>query len=371
MEKRNSFNVKLLLDKALEQDLSIEEAVFLYDNADTSLLMLYADKIRQKLHPNNTVSWIIDRNVNITNVCISGCRFCNFFCSINSPRAYITKIEEYRQKITELFTLGGNQLLLQGGLHPDLGLEFYINLFSQLKIEFPTLKLHALSPAEVHFLSQKENINHKETLLSLRNAGLDSLPGAGAEILSERVRKIVSPNKLSGKEWLDVMRSAHSINMLTSATMMFGHIESKKERMEHLISLRELQKEKPLNSSGFKSFIPWPFYSENTELKRSNLVKNDISPYAYIRLLSMSRIILNNIPNIQASWLTVGPKTTSICLHAGANDVGSIMIEENVVSSAGASYKAGAKDLQKLIEKSAFIPRKRNQDFSDYKEVNR
>ena len=360
MKTRDSFIVKLLLDKALDHDLSTKEAVFLYDNADTSLLMLYADKIRQKFHPNNTVSWIIDRNVNITNVCISGCRFCNFFCSINSSRAYITKIEEYRQKIRELFALGGNQLLLQGGLHPNLDIEYYINLFSQLKNEFPSLKLHALSPAEIHYLAQKETISHKEVLLFLKKAGLDSLPGAGAEILSERVRKIVSPNKLRGKEWLEVMRTAHAIGLLTSATMMF----------EHLISLRDLQKEKPLNSPGFKSFIPWPFYSENTELKRSNLVQNDISSYAYIRLLSMSRIILNNIPNIQASWLTIGPKTTSICLHAGANDVGSIMIEENVVSSAGANYKAGAEELQKLIIESNFIPRKRNQDFSDYKEVN-
>ncbi|PLW94361.1 MAG: dehypoxanthine futalosine cyclase, partial [Marinilabiliales bacterium] len=246
MIKKPELFINNLLEKAISgEEISREEACVLYENAPLYLLVSAADFIRQKMHPENTVSWMVDRNVNITNVCISGCKFCNFFCSKNSDKAYVTEMDEYRQKIEELYKLGGNQLLLQGGLNPELGLKFYENLFRNLKAEYPSLRLHALSPAEIDFLAKKEGTSHKEILVSLREAGLDSLPGAGAEILAERVRKIVSPNKLSGAEWLEVMRQAHKMNMLTSATMMFGHVETREERIEHLISIRELQKEKP------------------------------------------------------------------------------------------------------------------------------
>jgi len=370
MTENSKKHINSLLEKAIAgEEITREEAYFLYNHAPLHLLVSTADLIRRKLHPENMVSWMVDRNVNITNVCISRCKFCNFFCSKNSEKAYVTGIEDYRQKIEELFKLGGNQLLLQGGLNPELGLDFYENLFRNLKSEYPNLKLHALSPAEIDFLAKKEGKSHKEILISLREAGLDSLPGAGAEILAERVRKIVSPNKLSGTEWLEVMRVAHKLNMLTSATMMFGHVETRKERIDHLISIRDLQKEKPEGSPGFKSFIPWPYYEAGTTLEKTGMVKEIPTALEYIRLIVISRIILHNIPNIQASWLTVGPDTASLCLHAGANDLGSIMIEENVVSAAGASYTSGAEDLQNLIRKAGFTPRKRNQDFSDYEEV--
>ncbi|MBN2727589.1 MAG: dehypoxanthine futalosine cyclase [Bacteroidales bacterium] len=369
MTNKPDFHINLLLEKAMTgEEITREEAVFLYREAPLHLLMSTANLIRKKLHPENTVSWMVDRNVNITNVCVSGCKFCNFFCSKNSDKAYVTDMYEYRQKINELFALGGNQLLLQGGLHPELGLKFYENLFQTLKSEFPQLKLHALSPAEIDFLAKKEEKSHLEILTRLREAGLDSLPGAGAEILSERVRKIVSPNKLSGHEWLEVMRVAHKMNMLTSATMMFGHVETVEERIDHLISIRELQSEKPTGSPGFMSFIPWPFYDVGTTLEKTGLVKKLPTAIGYIRLISIARIVLHNISNIQASWLTVGPETASLCLHSGANDLGSIMIEENVVSAAGASYSSGAEELQEVIRKAGFTPRKRNQDFTDYRE---
>lgn len=370
MTKKAESHIPSLLEKNIQgEEITQSDAIFLYKKAPLHLLMSAADLIRKKVHPENTVSWMVDRNVNITNVCVSGCKFCNFYCSKNSSKSYVTGMDEYRQKIEELYKLGGNQLLLQGGLNPELGLNFYENLFRNLKSEYPNLKLHALSPAEIDFLAKKEGKSHLETLTRLRESGLDSLPGAGAEILAKRVRKIVSPNKLSGAEWLEVMRQAHKMNMLTSATMMFGHVETREERIDHLISIRELQKEKPEGHIGFMSFIPWPYLEAGTTLKKTSLVKNIPTTIEYIRLIAISRIVLHNIPNIQASWLTVGPDTASLCLHAGANDLGSIMIEENVVSAAGASYSSGAEELQDMIRKASFISRKRNQDFTDYKEV--
>jgi len=358
--------INSLLAKPLNgKELSFDESVFLYTNAPTELLLNTAHQRRLQLHPENKVSWIIDRNVNISNVCITGCRFCNFSCSKNSASAYVTSRDEYRKKINELQALGGNQLLLQGGLNPALDLHFHCELFRWMKTEFPNLKLHALSPAEVDFMARTEKLSHHDVLQTLMNAGLDSLPGAGAEILSDRVRNIVSPSKISTDGWIEVMRAAHKLGLVTSATMMFGHVETMEERIEHMIRIRSLQKEKPLGAPGFLSFIPWPFYGKDTTLEKAGLVNKSVTPVEYIRLIATARLVLNNISNIQASWLTVGKTTAAVCLWAGANDLGSIMIEENVVSSAGASYRMNESEMQQLILDSGFFPRRRNQDFTD------
>ena len=262
-------NFDLIYERALSFDLlSLDEGVFLYEQAPTSELMYIASQIRQKLHPGNTVTWMIDRNINITNICISGCRFCNFHRKINGEDTYTTTFEEYKSKIEAMLRLGGNQVLIQGGMHPGYGLAFYSDLFSRLKNEFPDVRLHALGPPEIVHIARKERMSYREVLEKLIEAGLDSLPGAGAEILCDRVRKLISPRKASTSEWLEVMSVAHQIGMVTSATMMFGHIETMSERIGHLIYLRDLQSKKPLSAPGFMAFIPWPFMSEGTELGR-------------------------------------------------------------------------------------------------------
>jgi len=358
-------NIDKILYKAVQlETLSLEEGMFIYDKVPVGELMLVANECRQKHVPGNKVGWIIDRNVNITNVCVSGCKFCNFHCKINDEKQYITTIDEYCSKIEELMVAGGNQLLLQGGMHPKLGIDFYINLFAELKKRYPTLKLHALGPPEVAFLAKKARKSFREALEMLVSAGLDSLPGAGAEILSDRVRKILSPGKCKTQDWLDVMREAHKINLVTSATMMYGHIETKAERLQHLIYLREIQAEKPEKNHGFVSFIPWPFMSEGTVLQNEGIETNS-SANAYLRLVAISRIMLNNVTNLQASWLTVGAATGQLCLHGGANDFGSIMMEENVVSAAGAKYKMDATGIQQAIRDAGFDPRYRNQAYED------
>ncbi|MDP4267579.1 MAG: CofH family radical SAM protein, partial [Bacteroidota bacterium] len=320
-----------ILDKALKQEfLDIDEGTLIFEKCSLSELIFVADEIRKIIKPDMKVSWMIDRNVNITNVCISGCEFCNFHKKINdSEGKYITTIEEYKQKIDEMILLGGDQLLLQGGMHPQLGINFYINLFKELKKLYPTLKLHALGPPEIVFLSKKEKLSYNEVLTKLVDAGMDSLPGAGAEILSDRVRGTISKGKCNTSEWLEVMKEAHKLNLTTSATMMFGHIETIEERIQHLIHIRDTQDIKPSGSKGFLAFIPWPVQLGNTKLIDKYPDIKNVSGQEYIRMIAISRIMLPNVPNIQASWLTVGKDIAQICLHAGANDFGSIMIEEN------------------------------------------
>lgn len=355
-----------IFEKALNQEaISKEESLYIYNNSSTSTLGFIANEIRKKLHPDNKVGWIIDRNVNITNICIAGCSFCNFHRKITQVDTYTTSIEEYKTKIDELFQLGGDQILLQGGLHPKYGLDFYQDLFRSLKEEFPSLKLHALGPPEIAHIARIEKTTYSDVLQKLMDSGLDSLPGAGAEILSDRVRKELSPGKCTSQAWLDVMREAHKLNLPTSATMMFGHIETIEERIDHLLSLRQVQEEKPANAYGFISFIPWPFQDMNTNLKQQG-ISNSIMSDDYLRFIALSRITLNNIKNIQASWLTVGQETGLACLHAGANDFGSIMIEENVVSIAGATHKMDAKGIQEAIRKAGFIPQRRNQKYEPF-----
>ncbi|MCB0638654.1 MAG: CofH family radical SAM protein, partial [Lewinella sp.] len=253
--------------------------------------------------------------------------------------------------------------LLQGGHHPDLGLDYYANLFRELKELYPNLKLHALGPPEIAHVAKLEGMSHYDVLKTLKESGLDSLPGAGAEILSDRVRRLISKGKCGGQEWLDVMRAAHQLRLTTSATMMFGHIETNLERMEHLVMLREVQAEKPADAKGFLAFIPWPFMDEDTILKKLKRARNTVTGDEYVRMIALSRIMLPNVTNIQASWLTVGKQVAQLCLHAGANDFGSIMIEENVVSAAGARWRFTADGIQDAIREAGFEPRLRNQEY--------
>jgi cyclic dehypoxanthinyl futalosine synthase len=332
--------------------------------------MYVANELRKIQVPHGKVTWQIDRNVNTTNVCIANCKFCNFFRRPGHDESYITDIKTYIQKIEETIKLGGDQLLLQGGHHPDLGLAFYSNLFKELKALYPEVRLHALGPPEIAHVAKLENMSHYDVLKALQEAGLDSLPGAGAEILNDRVRRLISKGKCGGQEWLDVMRAAHKLNIPTSATMMFGHIETLEERFEHLIWIREVQSEKPEGNYGFTAFIPWPFQDDGTLLKRLRGITNDVTGDEYIRMIALSRIMLPNIKNIQASWLTVGKPVAQICLQAGANDFGSIMIEENVVSSAGAPHRFTSNGIQESIKEAGFEPQLRNQLYQWRTEVN-
>jgi cyclic dehypoxanthinyl futalosine synthase len=350
------------------EELSVEEGVFLFENASTAELMHVAHQLRLKQVPNDVVTWIIDRNSNTTNVCIANCKFCNFYRRPGHEESYITSIEEYKQKIDELFKFGGRQLLLQGGHHPDLGLSYYVDLFKQLKALYPELKLHALGPPEIAHITKLEQSTHIEVLAALKEAGMDSLPGAGAEILSDRVRRLISKGKCGGQEWLDIMHAAHKVGMTTSATMMFGHIETNEERMDHLVRIREVQAKKPAGAKGFIAFIPWPFQDEDTILKRIKRARNTCTGDEYVRMIAMSRIMLPNITNIQASWLTVGKQVAQMCLHAGANDFGSIMIEENVVSAAGARFRFTADGIQEAIREAGYRPQLRTQEY-EYREL--
>ena len=362
-------NSSLLLKRALDLEfLTEDEGVFLFNNTPLTELMLVADELRKKQVPHGKVTWIIDRNVNTTNVCIANCKFCNFYRIPGHPEAYITDMPTYRRKIEETIKYGGDQLLLQGGHHPELGLKFYVDTFKQIKAEFPSIRLHTLGPPEVAHITKLERSTHREVLMALREAGMDSLPGAGAEILIDRVRRLISKGKCGADEWLAIMHEAHKLNITTSATMMFGHVETIEERFEHLIKLREVQARKPKDAKGFLAFIPWTFQDVDTLLAKIRGVHNLTTPDEYIRMIALSRIMLPNIKNIQASWLTVGKQTAQLCLHGGANDFGSIMIEENVVSAAGAPHRFTYKTIQDAIREAGFEPQLRNQQY-EWREI--
>ena len=357
-------NLGGLYDKALKKEfLGNEEGIFLFEHAPLTELMQVANELRKMQVPHGKVTWQIDRNVNTTNVCIANCKFCNFYRIPGHADAYITDIDTYKRKIEETFRWGGDQLLLQGGHHPELGLSFYTTLFRQIKQLYPTLKLHTLGPPEVAHISKLEKMSHREVLTELKAAGMDSLPGAGAEILVDRVRRLISKGKCGSQEWLDIMYEAHQLNITSSATMMFGHVETLAERMEHLIRIREVQAKKPAGAKGFLAFIPWTFQDVDTLLTRIRGVHNLTTPEEYIRMIAISRIMLPNVKNIQASWLTVGKQTAQLCLHAGANDFGSIMLEENVVSAAGAPHRFTARGIQAAIREAGFEPQLRNQQY--------
>ncbi len=362
-------NSDLLIKRALNFEfLNAEEGKFLFENMPTTELMSVANELRKIQKPDEKVTWIIDRNLNTTNVCLANCKFCNFYRIPGHDESYITTLEQYKIKIEETFRYGGEQLLLQGGHHPDLGLAYYSQLFRDLKKMFPTVKLHSLGPPEIAHIAKMEGLSHTEVLQALIEAGLDSLPGPGAEILNDRVRRIISKGKCSGREWLDVMRAAHQLGLTTSATMMFGHVETIEERFEHMALIRQVQSEKPDSSKGFIAFIPWPFQDEGTLLKKVRGVRNVVTGDEYIRMIAMSRIMLPNIKNIQASWLTIGKAVAQVCLHAGANDFGSIMIEENVVSAAGAPHRFTSNGIQEAIREAGFEPQLRNQQY-EYRQI--
>jgi len=353
-----------LYSKALQFEfLSIEEGMQLFEEAPLTELMYVANELRKKQVPYNKVTWQIDRNVNTTNVCTANCKFCNFYRIPGHAEAYITDIETYKKKIEETLRWGGDQLLLQGGHHPKLGLQFYVDLFRELKRLYPNLKLHTLGPPEVAHITKLEKSTHREVLKALKEAGMDSLPGAGAEILVDRVRRLISKGKCGSQEWLDIMHEAHKLDITTSATMMFGHVETVRERFEHLVKIREVQSRKPASAKGFLAFIPWTFQDVDTLLTRIRGVHNLTTADEYIRMIAISRIMLPNVKNIQASWLTVGKQTAQICLHGGANDFGSIMLEENVVSAAGAPHRFTYKSIQQAIKEAGFEPQLRNQQY--------
>ncbi len=334
--------------------ITSQEALALYRQADINLLGELADGVRRRLHPEPIVTYVIDRNINYTNICLSGCKFCAYFRAPGDPEGYVLSKEALGKKVEETKALGGTQILLQGGLHPDLPLSFYEEMLSFLKDTYG-IHCHAFSPPEIVHFSNISGLSVEEVLKRLVSAGLDSIPGGGAEILVDRVREKIAPRKATAEEWLNVMETAHGLGLKTTATMMFGHIESDEERIEHLARLRDLQD----RTSGFTAFIPWPFQPRNTAI--------DVSPataHEYLKLLAVARIFLDNFPNVQASWVTQGPKVAQIALFYGANDFGSTMIEENVVAATGVSHRLSEAQIQRHISEAGFVPRQRLMDYT-------
>jgi cyclic dehypoxanthinyl futalosine synthase len=335
--------------------LNRAEALDLYLNAPTSLLGALADEARARRHPEGIVTYIIDRNVNYTNVCVARCSFCAFYRPVGSDDGYVLGFEAIFRKIDETIALGGGQLLLQGGHNPDLPLDWYEDLFRAVKQRYPAFRLHALSPPEVIHLSRLSRLEVPQVIDRLIAAGLDSIPGGGAEILVDRVRKILNCyGKATADEWLDVMRHAHGARLRTTATMMYGTIETVEERLEHLFRLRDLQDE----TGGFTAFIAWSYQPEHTELGGS-----EATGVEYLRTLAIARLVLDNFDNLQASWVTQGGKVGQLSLAFGANDMGSVMIEENVVRAAGAAYCMDEIEIVRNIENAGFMPKRRNMHY--------
>jgi cyclic dehypoxanthinyl futalosine synthase len=338
------------------------EALELYTRASTPLLGRLADDVRARKHPGNVVTYIIDRNVNYTNVCIARCNFCAFYRPVGSAEGYVLGFEEIFRKIDETMALGGGQLLLQGGHNPDLPLAWYEDLFRAVKERYPLFRLHALSPPEVIHLSRLARLPVPEIIDRLVACGLDSIPGGGAEILVDRVRRLLNCySKATADEWLDVMRHAHRAGLRTTATMMYGTVETIDERLEHLFRLRELQDESCGDASapaGFTAFITWSYQPDHTELGGAEATGVD-----YLRTLAIARLVLDNFDNLQASWVTQGGKVGQLSLAFGANDMGSVMIEENVVRAAGASYCMDEIEIVRNIENAGFVAKRRNMHY--------
>jgi cyclic dehypoxanthinyl futalosine synthase len=345
-----------LVDRVLADGrLSRSDALALYTSAPTTLLGQLADHVRRRKHPGGVVTYIIDRNVNYTNICVARCRFCAFYRPVGSAEGYTLGFDEIFQKIDETIRLGGVQLLLQGGHNPDIPLKWYEDLFRETKRRYPDFRLHALSPPEVIHISRLSGLPVPAVVERLVEAGLDSIPGGGAEILVDRVRKILNCySKATADEWLDVMRHAHRLGLRTTATMMFGTVETTEERLEHLFRLRDLQDE----TSGFTAFIAWSYQPRHTELGGV-----EASGVEYVRTLAVARLVLDNVDNIQASWVTQGGKVGQLSLAYGANDMGSVMIEENVVRAAGAEYCMDEFEVVRNIENAGFTARRRNMHY--------
>jgi len=336
-----------------EKRLEPEEALLLLREEDLTLLGSLADLVRRRLHPEGVVTFVIDRNVNYTNVCVSGCKFCAFHRRKNDRDAYVLEVEELLDKVAELLEWGGTTLLMQGGINPELPLSFYERMISAVRARFPEIQIHCFSAPEIVFLARREGLSIREVLLRLKEAGLMSVPGGGAEILSEEVRREISPGKCSVEEWEEVHRIAHSLGMPTTATMMFGHVEGDGHIIEHLERIRRIQDE----TGGFTAFIPWTFQKGNTRL-------DHVSPAGsarYLRILALSRLYLDNFRNIQSSHVTQTLRVGTVGLHFGANDLGSVMIEENVVSST--SFRVhipGVEEMVKAIKEAGFRPAQRD-----------
>jgi len=334
-----------------------KEALSMLRTADILDLGLTADTMRKRLHPEGIVSFVVDRNINYTNVCINKCTFCAFWRDEDDQDAYILDRDALFAKIKETLDLGGTQILIQGGLHPRLGIDYYVDLLRAIKERFE-IDIHGFSPPEICYIADSADLTIRETLHIMREAGLDSVPGGGAEILSDRVREILSPRKIKSSRWLKVMETAHLLGMRTTATMMFGSIEKPEDIITHLDAIRELQD----RTGGFTAFIPWSFQSGNTELLQNSKFKiqNSATAVEYLKVLALSRIYLDNIDNIQASWVTQGLKLAQVSLRFGANDFGSTMIEENVVASTGVSFRTSKHEIINTIRAAGFIPAQRD-----------
>jgi cyclic dehypoxanthinyl futalosine synthase len=330
-----------------------EEGVALLRDGDLLELGMLADSVRRRLHPEGIVTYIIDRNINYTNVCTAQCAFCAFYRDLPSKEGYLLSKEQLAQKIEETLALGGNQILLQGGLHPDLGIEFYEELFRWMKSTYP-IWIHGLSPAEIKHIDRVSNLTTEQTLRRLIAAGLDSIPGGGAEVLSDRVRQIIGIAKGSTADWIDVMETAHRLGLRTTATMMFGHVETLEERIDHLLHLRDLQD----RTGGFTAFIAWTFQPTNTAM-----AGDELTSFQYLRTLAVARVMLDNFPSVQASWVTQGGKIGQVSLRFGANDFGSLMIEENVVSAAGAHFRLTEAEIARNIQDAGFVPKRRTMHY--------
>ncbi len=333
------------------------EFLRLAEEADLHELAFMADSIRRRLHPEQVVTYVIDRNINYTDICISACKFCAFFKAPEDDQGRVLSHQELLGKIRETQELGGTQILLQGGLHPDKPLEFYEEMLRVMKAT--GIHIHGFSPPEICHFAAISSLSTREVLERLMAAGLDSMPGGGAEILSDRVRQILAPRKCSADQWIAVMAEAHDLGMRTTATMMFGHVETMEERLEHLQRLRDLQD----RTGGFTAFIPWPFQPDNTALAAGTAIEKT-SGIGYLRMLALSRIFLDNFRNIQASWVTQGPKIAQLSLFFGANDFGSTMIEENVVAAAGVHFRLSEQEIQRLVLDAGFTPRQRLMDYT-------
>ncbi|SDP02415.1 cyclic dehypoxanthinyl futalosine synthase [Desulforhopalus singaporensis] len=339
---------------AAGERITDKEYLELEKQADLLQLGILADAVRVRKHPEKTVTYVIDRNINYTDVCISACQFCAFFKSPEESGGYLLSFDELAGKIDETIELGGTQILLQGGLHPDKSLDYYEEMVRFIRSK--KINVHGFSPPEICHFATISGLDIKTVIGRLIQAGLNSIPGGGAEILSDRVRQQIAPRKCSAGEWIEVMREAHNQGLRTTATMMFGHIETGDERLEHLRRLRELQDQ----TGGFTAFIPWPFQPDNTVLDSVRKT----SGHDYLKVLSLSRIYLDNFDNIQASWVTQGPKIAQLSLFFGANDFGSTMIEENVVAAAGVSFRLSEQEIRRLVSDAGFTPAQRYMDYS-------
>lgn len=336
------------------QSLCRDEALFLLTEADFLQVGQLADEQRKLRHPEGHVSFVVDRNVNYSNVCCCKCRFCAFYCDEDDDSAYLLDYDEIFAKVQELVDYGGTQLLMQGGVHPTLTIEWFEELFRQLGQRFPTVQIHSLSPAEIVQVAQLSDLTVKQCLQRLQAAGLKSIPGGGAEVLVDEVRTAISPNKIGWRQWADVMEQAHALGMQTTATMMFGSCETDEQIVEHLFRVREIQQ----RSGGFSAFISWSFQPNNTDLGGETATGCD-----YLRVLALSRLVLDNIDNIQASWVTQGAKIAQVALRFGANDLGGTMLEENVVAAAGVSFRMTQQELIELARSGGFIPVRRTTGY--------